>query len=143
MAKKANPFGTWCKCIEARGVVAVPPPSYMRDWPGMEKDMLTLLGMSKRAEVKLLAKVAFGRGAVTSIAEDSERCRSILIWPSLEVMVCIDITVMWVGKYARKPHVTIILPELELRNIDGQDLGWARWFKRQMPRVSCYYPGCD
>ena len=140
MAKKANPFETWRKDVEARGVVAVPPPAWMGDWHDMKTDVLSLLDMKHKREVKSLVRVAFGKQAKADI-DDDRHGYSILIWPDKTTMVCLAVGYMREGSNRGKQYINLMLPELELKHIDGKDLGWAKWFRKQMPRVDCYYPG--
>ena len=145
MAKKANPcktcFSRWCRAVAARGVVAVPPPSYMKDWPGMKTDMLSLLDMKYKMAIRSLVRVAFGKQAKVDICDDRHGY-SILIWPDSRTMVCVAIGYMREGPRINKRYIDLSVPDLELQRINGRDLGWAYWLHKQMPRVRCYYPGC-
>jgi len=142
MAKKANPFKAWTKDVEARvGVVVVPPPSYMKNWHDMKTDLLSLLDMTRKKDIRTLVRVAFGKQAKVDI-DDDRHGYSILIWPDRHTMVCVAIGYMREGPYINRRRIDLTLPELELKHIDGKDLGWAYWLRKQMPRVNCYYPGC-
>jgi hypothetical protein len=141
MAKKANPFKTWCTAIESRGVVAVPPPSYMKDWHDMKTDMLSMLDMKFKKDIRALARVAFGKKAYVDFADDKHGY-FIMVYPSNQCQPCITIGYMREGRYINKHTIELTLPELELKYTNGQDLGWAYWLHRQLPRVKVYYPGC-
>lgn len=117
----------------------------MGEWEGLEDDMLSLLdmlikeGLESKDKIKSLSRVGFGIWADVDVIDD-RTSKTIILEPDPQGMVGLLIWQMKFGPHAGERKIWITLPELELQTIDGRDLGWAIWLRRQMPGVNGWYP---
>lgn len=136
MTNDQKVFETWVEEVSSRGVKA---KKVMRGkWEELKEDMLSLLAMLKEEgldsteKIESLARVAFGKETVTTIFAQRSSW-SILIDPHKYCMVSLSVWEMKEGPYKGQQRVAIYLPSLEYKTINDEDLGWALWFRRQMP----------